>query len=85
MIVVPVKEGAKIVHVQKDSTSYEAGLSRGDVIRTVNGYPIKQDLDNWLQYFEGEKVELQVNRNNKLKSVTLKKSNSFQFWEHLVK
>jgi predicted metalloprotease with PDZ domain len=85
MIVTPVKEGVKIVHVQKDSSSYEAGLSRADLIIAVNGYPVKQDLDNWLHYFEVEKVELQVIRNGKQKLVTLTPPNSFQFWEQFVK
>ena len=85
MIVSVVKQGVKVVHVENQSASYEAGLSRADVITAVNGYPVKQDLDNWLHYFEGEKVVLQVIRNGKQKLVTLAPSNSFQFWEQFVK
>lgn len=85
MIVTPVKSGVKVVHVTKESVSYIAGLSREDVIISINGYPIKQDLDNWLNYFEGEGVELQVIRNGKQKSVNLECSNTNQFWEYFVK
>ena len=84
IIVTLAKTGAKIVHVQKDSACYKAGLTRGDVITAVNGYQMKQDLDNWLHYFEGENVELRVKRNNKQKLVVLEKSNSSQFWEYSV-
>ncbi len=85
LLTVEGKKGMKVVHVQKESAAYLAGLSRADIIVSINNYAIKGDLDSWLHYFEGEDVELRVIRNNKEKVVSLPKSNSSQFWEYLVK
>ena len=85
LLTVEGKKGTKVVHVQKESAAYLAGLSRADIIVSINNYAIKGDVDSWLHYFEGEDVELRVIRNNKEKVVSLPKSNSSQFWEYLVK
>ena len=84
IIVTNSSQGANVVHVEKDSSAYLSGLSRADVIISINSLPIKNNLDNWLQYFEKEKVELQVLRNGKMKSLFLHKPNSFQFWENKI-
>ena len=84
MITTEGVRGAKVVHVEKDSSSYKAGLSRDDIVMSINGYPVRKNLNNWLNYFEGETVELRVNRNDKLKTILLEQSNACQFWNYEV-
>lgn len=75
----------KVIHVKENSVAYKAGLSRGDVIQSINGISINSDLDNWLEYFQNEKVELLVNRNsmNRITSFVIGGFNN-QFYNYFI-
>ena len=63
----------KVSLVAPDSPSWKAGLSIGDEIISVNGYTLKNDFNDWMNYFKDLDVELSVSSNQHLKVVTLKK------------
>lgn len=74
----------KVIHVNKDSVGYLAGLSRGDELLTINQFTIKEDTDKWLEYFEGDAIELTYLRNGKIWQTSLSKPNNHQFYNHSV-
>ena len=47
------------------SDAAKFNINRGDVIKSVNGYSVKDDLDKWLAYFGEEKQELGIIRESK--------------------
>lgn len=80
----PQDKEFKVIHVEENSAAYLTGLRRGDVIKSINSYPLNNDLDKWLGYFEGDKITLSVNRNNVIISVELKQPNEAQFFEYSI-
>lgn len=65
----------KVSLVAPFSPAWKAGLSIGDEILAVNGYCLKNDFNEWLNYFNGLDVILTISSNQCLKSITLTKSN----------
>jgi len=53
------------------SPSWKAGLSIGDEIIAVNGYSLKNDFNEWMNYFKDEEIELMVSSNQKIKIIKL--------------
>lgn len=53
------------------SPAWKAGLSSGDDVIAVNGFVVKNDLSNWLNYFKGGAIELTVSSQGKLKNINL--------------
>ena len=56
-----------VAELESDKPTFElpaekAGMSVEDEILSVNSYPINNDLDKWLQYFEGEEITLNIKR-----------------------
>ena len=82
--VIPQDKGVKVIHVAENSAAYISGLRRGDDIIAINDYPLNNDFDKWLTYFEGDKVNLTVFRNGKNTAIKLTKVNEFQFFEYLI-
>lgn len=76
-----LSDGVKIVHVKLDSEAYKAGLTRGDVITTVNNHSINRDFDKWLSYYEGEVKQLTVLYNGMSRKTVIGKTfNIDQFY-----
>ncbi len=72
---------SKISIVAPYSPAWKAGLFNGDEILSVNGIALKNNLNNWLQYFINfESISLVVNSNEQTKIIQLqkdKKDNTF--------
>ena len=64
----------KVSLIAPYSPSWKAGLSIGDEIISVNGYTLKNDFNDWMEYFKDANVEITVSSNQKLKTITLVKS-----------
>lgn len=77
-------KNSKVIHVQEDSVAYTSGLRRGDVITAVNNYPLNNDIDKWLGYFEKDNIILTVLKNGVNHEVVLKEQNDNQFFEYLI-
>lgn len=79
------KDGSfKVVHVKKDSLAYQAGLSRNDVIYSINGKIINSDINQWFTYYGLEEdVLLTVHRDNTSRETRIKyEENDNQFLDY---
>lgn len=74
---------SKVTLVAPYSPAWKAGLFANDDIVAVNNIFLKNNLDNWLNYFfNDDEIVLSVNSNDKLKTIRLekdKKGNSYFF------
>jgi len=66
----------KVSLVAPGSPAWEAGLGIGDEIVAVNGYTLKNDLNEWLNYFSTEINSLTVSSNGRIKTIQLNKAQS---------
>jgi predicted metalloprotease with PDZ domain len=64
----------KVSLVAPYSPAWKAGLGIGDEIISVNGYTLKNDFNEWVNYFGEAGIELTVSSNQHLKSVKLERS-----------
>lgn len=64
----------KVSLVAPYSPSWKAGIAINDEIISVNDYQIKNDLNNWLNYFKNAELKLVVIRAGKLKTININKS-----------
>ncbi|MBX3164776.1 MAG: M61 family metallopeptidase [Bacteroidetes bacterium] len=74
---------SKATLVAPYSPAWKAGLFANDEIMAVNNIFLKNNLDNWLNYFfNDDEIVLSVNSNDRLKTIRLekdKKGNSYFF------
>lgn len=72
---------SKVTLVAPYSPGWKAGLFAGDEIMAVNGMMLKNNFSHWLGYFyEAGEIELTVNSNEKLKTITLQKDKKGNTW-----
>lgn len=64
----------KVSMIAPYSPAWKAGLSIGDEILSVNGYTLKNDFNDWMNYFKDEDIEITVSSNQSLKQIKLIKS-----------
>ena len=64
----------KVSLIAPYSPSWKAGLSIGDEIIAVNGYTLKNDFNDWMNYFKDSEIELTVSSNQQLKTIKLIRS-----------
>ena len=78
-----IEHGAmrKVSIVAPDSPAWCAGISIGDDVIAVNGYALKNDLDDWLNYFVNETVVLSIQSGGKLKQFELKKQSGITYFD----
>ncbi|MDP1800845.1 MAG: PDZ domain-containing protein [Bacteroidota bacterium] len=78
---------SKITLVAPYSPAWKAGLFNNDEILAVNGIALKNNLNNWLQYFKDEsEIILTVNSAEHIKTIVLqgdKKGNTYFFSPNL--
>jgi len=74
---------SKLTLVAPYSPAWKAGLFAGDEILAVNGMMLKNNFNQWLEYFEKDEIiSLTVNSGDKLRTMNLqkdKKGNTFFF------
>lgn len=61
----------KVSLIAPYSPSWKAGLSIGDEILAVNGYTLRNDFNDWMNYFKDSVIELTVSSNQQLKFIKL--------------
>jgi predicted metalloprotease with PDZ domain len=72
---------SKITLVAPYSPAWKAGLFAGDEIMAVNSVMLKNNLNNWLQFFlEKDELLLTVNSNEQLKTISLQKDKKGNTW-----
>ncbi len=62
----------KVTLIAPYSPAWKEGLSINDDILAVNGHTLKNDLNEWLNYFNGEAVDLLITSGGKIKTLHLK-------------
>jgi predicted metalloprotease with PDZ domain len=72
---------SKVTLVAPYSPAWKAGLFAGDELMAVNGAMLKNNLNNWLNYFIGEEeIVLTLNSNEQLKTLRLQKDKKGMTW-----
>lgn len=61
----------KISLIAPNSPAWDNVLSIGDEIISVNGYTLKNDFNDWMNYFKDIDIELTVSSNQQLKTIKL--------------
>lgn len=61
----------KVSLIAPYSPAWNAGLSIGDEILSVKGYTLKNDFNDWMNYFKDEEIEMTVSSNQNLKQIKL--------------
>lgn len=75
----------KISLIAPDSPSWNAGLSIGDEIVSVNGFTLKNDFNDWMYYFKDSDIELVVSSNQHLKTIKLVNNQKSTSYFDLIK
>ncbi len=80
------KNGSFAVSGVKEGSSADvSGIIPGDKIHSINGYRLSDDLNNWLEYFGGEEIQLSIEREGELKKIQLNQKNDNGFFEYKMK
>jgi predicted metalloprotease with PDZ domain len=72
---------SKVTLIAPDSPSWKAGLSIGDEIMAINSCDIKNDLNNWANYFSGSEITLTVSSHGKVKELVLKANQGLSYFD----
>ncbi|MBK9285776.1 MAG: M61 family peptidase [Sphingobacteriaceae bacterium] len=84
--IIEVTNSAKVSLVAPYSPAWKCGLFAGDEIIAINGIVLKNNLNNWLSYFENKvEVELLVNSGDKIKNLKLSKDKKGNSWFFIPK
>ena len=75
----------KIIDVAEGSSADGSGLIAGDLIHSINGFKLNNDLDQWLNYFRDDEIILSFERSGELKRTKLRDVNENQYWKYSVK
>ena len=74
-----------VVSVLEDSSAYFSALVKDDKLIAINGFTINNDLESWMKYFSEDDLVLLIERESKLKEITLGKMNDFQYYNYEIK
>lgn len=75
----------KVSLIAPYSPSWKAGLSIGDEILAVNGYTLRNDFNDWMNYFKDSEIELTVSSNQQLKQLKLVKNSKLVTYFDVLK
>ena len=68
----------------ENSAAYKSKLALNHQILAINDFNIHNNLENWLEYFENDKVVLKINRNGKIINLDLVKPNDIQYFDYKI-
>ncbi len=75
-----------VVMIFPGSPAEKAGISLHDKIITINGYQLKEDLSQWLEYFKTDRIELGIlDALGQYKAAEIKLTEQFYFSQNTVK
>ena len=73
-----------VSNMLENSAAYKSKLALNDQILAINDFNIHNNLENWLEYFENDKVVLKINRNGKIINLDLVKPNDIQYFDYKI-
>lgn len=81
-----IKQSAsQVMIIFPGSPAEKAGISVQDKIDTINGYQLKDDLSDWLEYFKEDQISLGlINNLGSRKTIEVQLGDSFYFSENRV-
>ena len=79
------KDQLVIVSILENSAAYSSGLAIGDKLLAINGYCIENNLQQWINYFNDDKLVLNIERDKKMKEIRLSAINNNQYFDYLIK
>lgn len=50
----------KVINIAPGSPAYEAGLMIGDVVATLNGFSVTNNMKQWFKFLDGDDLQLRV-------------------------
>lgn len=50
----------KVINIAPNSPAYEAGLMIGDIVATLNGFSVTNNMKQWFRYLDGDDIQLRV-------------------------
>ena len=71
-----------VLNVLEGSAAALSGIVNEDKIHSVNGFKLKNDLNNWLEYFLNEEIVISFERAGELKRLTLCVPNKNQYFNY---
>lgn len=75
------ENGFEVIDVLEHSAAHLSGVVEGDKILVVNGIFVKDNFNQWLDYFKEEEVSLEVLRNSKTKNIRLTQPTNAKYFE----
>ena len=76
---------SKVVGVLDGGAADISGIVLDDVVHSVNGFRLTNNFENWLSYFTNDKIVISIERDGKLKRLTLEKPNNYRYYDYEVK
>ena len=75
---------SEVVGILENGAADQSGIVIGDVIHSLNGVRLSNDLENWLNYFKNDNLILSIERKGKLKRIVLEKPNKFRYYNYEI-
>lgn len=76
----------KITSVFPNSIADEIGLWKNDTIKIINGISVNNNIDDWLNYFKNDRINLEITRSVKNHQISFElDTNRYYFKEHSIK
>ena len=77
-----MNENFNVLNVLEGSAADFSGLVSEDKIHSVNGFKLRNDLNNWLEYFLEEEIVISFERAGELKRLVLSAPNKNQYFNY---
>ena len=71
-----------VLNVLEGSAAALSGIVKEDKVHSVNGFKLKNDLNNWLEYFKKDEIAISFERAGELKRLVLSAPTNNQFFNY---
>jgi predicted metalloprotease with PDZ domain len=75
---------SKVIGIIDSGAADVSGIAIGDVIHSLNGIRLSNDLENWLNYFKSDKMILSIEREGQLRRVELELPNNLRYFDYEI-
>lgn len=82
---IPFENGFAVKAIYSESPADNAGLQLEDKIVAVNGFALKNDLEQWLEYFQNDTIRLTIERAGRTLEINLSKSEANFYLEYGIR
>lgn len=75
---------SKVVDILQNGAADVSGIVDGDVIHSLNGIRLSNDIEKWLNYFDNDDLILSIERKGELKRIELQSPNKFRYYNYEI-